>query len=148
MGNFAGNLITERGEVVLNDLTEWFSGGTGTLTFSASSSNTNCVTTNVAGNTLTITAHLDSTIAGQCSSTIKATATDTTGATKVTPGFTVPVVEETPFFLSGFFTFSDATLARGASSSVFDLSDYINGGNGDTTYSATTDDDTCVDLYS
>ena len=126
------------------DLTTLFAGGTGALTFTVSSSNTNCVATNIAGNTLNLITHRDSAIVGQCSSTIKVTATDTTGATKDTPGDTVQVGAPTPFILSGANTLSDATLARGASSSVFDLSNYINGGNGDITYSATTDDNTCV----
>ena len=146
IGSVTGPTGFERGLSFPIDLTTWFSGGTGALTFSATSSNTNCVAINVAGNTLTITTHLDSTIAGQCTSTITVTATDTTGATKDTPGFMVLVVAPTPFTLSGANTLSDATLARGASSSVFDLSNYINGGGGDITYSATTDDDTCVDF--
>ena len=145
-GNFASTVTAERGDVITSDLTTWFSGGTGTLTFSATSSNQNCVAINVAGNTLTITAHLDSTIAGQCTSIIKATATDTTGATKDTPGYTIRVLGKNTFNLSGANTFSDATLARGASSAVFDLTDYIEGGDGDITYSATTDDNTCVDF--
>ena len=157
----AGAIPILRGQTIDYDLTTWFSGGTGTLTFSASSSNTDCIAVNVAGNIFTTTAHTSSTIAGNCSSIIKATATDTTSATKTIPEFTLEVPAHTTLTVHATNTFSDATLARGASTSTFNLNTYFSGrrdgstgfptihtpgGNGDITYSATTDDDTCVDL--
>ena len=144
VGSFTTNSQT-RGEAVSYDLTIWFSGGAGTLTYTATRQ-TKAVYQCSRNHPYHNKPHIDSTIAGQCESVIKVTATDTTGATKDTPGYTVQVVGPTPFNLSGANTLSDATLARGASSAVFDLTDYIEGGNGDITYSATTDDNTCVDF--
>ena len=148
VGSFAGTLKPNpsRGDGIDSDLTTFFAGGVGALTFTASSSNTSCVKVIIEENILTTKIHRDSTIVEVCTSLIRITATDTTGATKTTPGYTIEVPIATPFVLNAVNRFGDTTLYRGASSTTFDLTQYIEGGDGDIIYSATSDDTTCVDF--
>ena len=147
IGSATDTIPIVRGFFVPNELTAWFSGGEGTVTYTATSSNPSCVAVDIIGTVLFTTTHTSSDIQGICESVIKVTATDSATPnpqTKTTSGYTIQVLASTPLTVNAENILNDIILQRGASIVGDDLLSPFAGGNGELIYTATSSSESCV----